>query len=110
MQRPLKEKHARCFDWKKGLFALVISIIADTLDFIGEPILSFPLIGDVPKAFVTGLLFAMTRNKRSAAINLIKFIPIIGDFIPTYTITTLMWIHKEVRMCERVTTNANYST
>lgn len=95
MQRLLKEKNALSFDWKRSLFALVISIIADTLDFLGEPILSVPLIGDIPKAFVTGLLFAITRNKRSAAINLIKFIPIIGDFIPTYTITTLMWIHKE---------------
>jgi hypothetical protein len=48
------------------------------------------------------LLFAITRNKRSAAINLIKFIPIIGDFIPTYTITTLMWIHKEARKSKRI--------
>jgi hypothetical protein len=101
MQRLLKkEKSTFSFKWKRALFALVISIIADILDFIGEPILSFPLIGDIPKAFVTGLLFAVTRNKRSAAINLIKFIPIIGDFIPTYTITTLMWIHKEVRKYE----------
>src|ERR671926_1476972 len=97
MQRLLKEKNALSFDWKRSLFALVISIIADTLVFLGEPILSVPLIGDIPKAFVTGLLFVITRNKRSAAINLIKFIPIIGDFIPTYTITTLMWIHKGTR-------------
>jgi predicted membrane protein len=97
VQKLLKEKEAFSFDWKRSLLALVISIIADTLDFIGEPILSFPLIGDIPNAFVTGLLFIITRNKRSAAINLIKFIPVIGDFIPTYTISTLMWIHKEAR-------------
>jgi hypothetical protein len=102
MQRLLKEKNVLSFDWKRSLFALVISIIDDTLDFLGEPILSVPLIGDIPKAFVTGLLFAITRNKRSAAINLIKFIPIIGDFIPTYTITTLMWIHKEARKSKRI--------
>jgi hypothetical protein len=97
VQRLLKEKDAFFFDWKKSLVALAISIISDALDFIGEPILSFPLIGDIPNAFVTGLLFVITRNKRSAAINLIKFIPVIGGFIPTYTITTLMWIHKEAR-------------
>jgi predicted membrane protein len=97
VQRLLKEKEAFSFNWKKSLLALVISIIADTLDFIGEPILGFPLIGDIPNAFVTGLLFIITRNKRSTAINLIKFIPVIGDFIPTYTISTLMWIHKETR-------------
>jgi hypothetical protein len=102
MQRLLKEKDVLSFDWKRSLFALVISIIADTLDFLGEPILSVPLIGDIPKAFVTGLLFAITRNKRSAAINLIKFIPVIGDFIPTYTITTLMWIHKETAKSRRI--------
>ena len=62
MQRLLKEKNALSFDWKRSLFALVISIIADTVDFLGEPILSVPLIGDIPKAFVTGLLFAINRK------------------------------------------------
>jgi hypothetical protein len=75
--------------------ALGISVIADVIDFIGGPILAIPPIGDIPNALVTGLLFAITRNKRSAAINLIKFIPIVGDYIPTYTITTLMWIYTE---------------
>ena len=79
----------------RALVALGISVIADALDFIEGPILSIPPIGDVPNAIITGLLFAITRNKRSTAINLIKFIPFIGDFIPTYTITTLMWIHNE---------------
>ena len=62
MQRLLKEKNALSFDWKRSLFALVISIIADTVDFLGEPILSVPLIGDIPKAFVTGLLFESRIN------------------------------------------------
>jgi len=66
------------------------------LDFIGGPILTFPPIGDIPNAIITGLLFAITRNKRSAAaVNLIKFVPIVGDYIPTYTVTTLMWIYTE---------------
>jgi len=65
---------------------------ADVLDFIGGPILAIPPIGDIPNVIITGLLFAITRNKRSAAINLIKFVPIVGDYIPTYTVTTLMWV------------------
>jgi hypothetical protein len=79
----------------RAVVALGISVIADALDFIEGPILSIPPIGDIPNAMITGLLFAITRNKRSAAINLIKFIPFIGDFIPTYTMTTLMWIYNE---------------
>jgi hypothetical protein len=79
----------------RALIALGISVIADALDFIEGPILSIPPIGDIPNAIITGLLFAITKNKRSAAINLIKFIPFIGDFVPTYTITTLMWIYNE---------------
>jgi hypothetical protein len=79
----------------RALPALGISVLADASDFIEGPILSIPPIGDIPNAIITGLLFAITRNKRSAAINLIKFIPFIGDFIPTYTMTTLMWIYTE---------------
>lgn len=78
------------FIWQ-ALSALGISVAADALDFIWGPILNIPPIGDIPNAIMTGLLFAITRNKRSAAINLIKFIPFIGDF----TITTLMWIYTE---------------
>lgn len=84
----------KLFLWR-ALSALGISVIADALDFIGGPILTIPPIGDIPNAMITGLLFAITRNKRSAAINLIKFIPMVGDYTPTYTITTLMWIYTE---------------
>jgi len=72
-------------------------VIADAIDFAEGPILGIPPIGAVSNAVVTGILYAITRNKKSAAINAIKFIPFIGDFIPTYTITTLMWIFKESR-------------
>jgi hypothetical protein len=79
----------------QALSALGVSVIADALDFIVGPILNIPPIGDIPNAIITALLFAITRNKRLAAINLIKFIPFIGDFIPTFTITTLKWIYTE---------------
>lgn len=84
----------KLFLWR-AFSALGISVIADALDFIGGPILAIPPIGDIPNAIITGLLFAITRNKRTAAINLIKFIPIVGDYIPAYTVTTLLWIYTE---------------
>ena len=63
MQRLNVEKIS--FGWR-ALPALGISLISDALDFIGGPILSIPPIGDIPNAIITGLLFAITRNKRSA--------------------------------------------
>ena len=86
----------------KAVAALGISIVCDALDYIGSPLFEIPVIGDVFNGIATSLLYSITRNKRSAAINLIKFIPIIGDFIPTYTITTLMWIHKEAGKSKRI--------
>ena len=79
----------------KAVAALGISIVCDALDYIGSPLFEIPVIGDVFNGITTSLLYSITRNKRSAAINLIKFIPIIGDFIPTFTISTLLWISRE---------------
>jgi hypothetical protein len=65
----INQAKAKCrknlLGWR-ALPALGISLIADALDFIGGPILSIPPIGDIPNAIITGLLFAITRNKRSA--------------------------------------------
>jgi hypothetical protein len=44
---------------------------------------------------VTGMLYALTRSKRSTLLNMIEFVPIIGDFVPGYTISTLLWIYSE---------------
>lgn len=79
----------------KAIAALAISIVCDAFDYIGAPLFEMPFIGDVFNGFTTTLLYFITRNKRSTAINLIKFIPVIGDFIPTYTISTLQWISRE---------------
>jgi hypothetical protein len=46
---------------------------------------------------VAGLLYRITKSKVSTAINAVEFIPFIGDFIPTYTISTLLWILNESR-------------
>lgn len=90
-------KVAKPLFMSRAVVALTISVIADAIDLAAGPILGIPPIGDIPNAIVTGILYAITRNKKSAAINAIKFIPFIGDFIPTYTITTLLWIFAESR-------------
>jgi hypothetical protein len=79
----------------RAISALGISVIADALDYVGAPIFSLPIIGDVVDVIVMTLLYRLTGSKTSAAINTIELIPFIGDFIPTYTITTLMWILRE---------------
>jgi len=81
--------------------ALGISIIADGLDYVGAPIFAMPVIGDIADLFVAGLLYRITKSKVSVAINAIEFIPFIGDFIPTYTISTLLWILNESRKRNR---------
>jgi hypothetical protein len=75
--------------------ALGISVIADGLDYVGAPIFALPFVGDIADLIVMGLLYRITKSKRSAFINAIEFIPFIGDFIPTYTVSTLMWILRE---------------
>jgi hypothetical protein len=80
---------------RRALSALGISIVADALDYIAAPIFDAPILGDVFDVFVTGLLYSITRSKISTALNTIEFIPFVGDFIPTYTLSTLMWIVRE---------------
>lgn len=75
--------------------ALGISVVADVLDYVAAPIFATPVIGDIADVFVSGLLFSLTRSKRSTLFNAIEFIPVVGDLVPTYTISTLLWIRKE---------------
>jgi hypothetical protein len=77
--------------------ALVISVVADALDYVGAPIFALPVIGDIADVLVTTLLYRITKSKVSVVINAVEFIPFIGDFIPTYTISTLLWILNEGR-------------
>jgi hypothetical protein len=82
--------------------ALGISITADTLDYVGAPVLDIPVLGDIPNALVMLMLYRLTGSKMSTAINAAKFIPIVGDFIPTYTISTAIWTLKELRRRKKV--------
>lgn len=77
--------------------ALAISVAADALDYVAAPLFAAPVIGDIPDAIVTGALYAITRSKRSTLLNMIEFAPVIGDLVPTYTISTLLWIYAESR-------------
>jgi hypothetical protein len=81
----------------RAISALGISVIVDALDYAGAPIFALPIIGDVADVIVMTLLYRLTGSKASAGINMIELIPFIGDFIPTYTITTLVWILRELR-------------
>ena len=72
--------------------ALGISIVVDALDYIGAPLFALPIAGDIVDAMVMAILYRLTGSKTSTAINSIEFIPLIGDMIPAYTISTLLWI------------------
>jgi hypothetical protein len=80
--------------------ALGISIVADVLDYIGAPIFALPIAGDVIDAIVMAMLYNLTGSKTSTAINSIEFIPVIGDMVPIYTISTLLWILRASRKRE----------
>lgn len=79
----------------KAAAALGISIIADGLDYVSAPIFALPVVGDIADLIVMGLLYRITKSKVSVFVNAIEFIPFVGDFVPTYTISTLMWILRE---------------
>ena len=72
--------------------ALGISLVADLLDYLAAPIFGVPIIGDIFDVIVTGLLFSITKSKVSLIMNLAEFIPFLGDFLPVYTISTLIWV------------------
>jgi hypothetical protein len=44
---------------------------------------------------VTGLLYLITRSKVSVIMNLAEFIPFLGDFLPVYTVSTLLWVVRD---------------
>lgn len=58
---------------------------------------ALPVVGEIADLIVTGLPYRITKSKVTVVINAIEFIPFIGDFVPTYTISTLLWILNESR-------------
>lgn len=77
--------------------ALAVSVAADALDYAGAPLFATPVIGDIADGIIMATLSAITRSKRSTLINAIEFVPVIGDFVPIYTISTLLWIYSEFK-------------
>lgn len=86
-------KNKRSF--KTAGLALGISIMADTLDYLAAPLFSIPIIGDVFDVITTSILYSITKSKVSVIMNLAEFIPFVGDFLPVYTVSTLIWILRE---------------
>jgi hypothetical protein len=76
-------------------YALTISIIADLLDYIGAPVLGVPIIGDLFDFIVMSYMYSITKSKVVLIINLAEFVPFIGDFLPVYTVSTIIWILRE---------------
>jgi hypothetical protein len=75
--------------------ALGISLVADLLDYLAMPIFGVPIIGDIFDVMVSSLLYSITKSKVSLIMNLAEFIPFLGDFLPVYTVSTLIWILRE---------------
>ena len=81
---------------RKALTALGISVAADILDYIAAPVFAVPVIGDAFDALTIALLYNVTKSKFSTTLNMMEFIPVIGDLLPVYTFSTLAWIINEV--------------
>ena len=94
-------KYCRTTFKLRAASALAISLIGDLLDYIAAPIFDVPLVGDIFDVILTSLLFRITRSKVSTAINTLEFIPFVGDLIPTYTLSTVIWIMRQWRKEER---------
>ena len=75
--------------------SLGISIVADFLDYLVAPIFGVPILGDIFDVIVTGLLYLVTRSKVSVIMNLAEFIPFLGDFLPVYTVSTILWVVRD---------------
>jgi hypothetical protein len=74
--------------------ALTISIVADLLDYTAAPLLGMPIIGDIFDLVIMSMLYSITKSKVSFIMNLAEFIPL-GDFLPVYTASTIIWILRE---------------
>jgi hypothetical protein len=88
---------------RRAATALGLAIVADSLDYFAAPLFSSPIVGDIFDSIVTSMLYSITRSKLSTAINMVEFIPFVGDLIPVYTLSTLLWISKELGKPQRPT-------
>jgi hypothetical protein len=47
-------------------------------------------------ALTIALLYNVTKSKFSTTLNMLEFIPLVGDLLPVYTVSTIAWMIKEV--------------
>jgi uncharacterized membrane protein len=92
--KSIKKQTRRFFKIRVAL-ALGISILADILDYLAAPIFGIPILGDIFDVVVTGLLYLITKSKVSVVMNLAEFIPFLGDFLPVYTVSTILWVARD---------------
>lgn len=92
---PSIKKQKRRFFKIRVASALGISIVADLLDYLAAPIFGVPIVGDIFDVIVTGMLYLITRSKVSVVMNLAEFIPFLGDFLPVYTVSTMLWVLRD---------------
>lgn len=95
MKEVLIRSSGSIFPKVRMALALAISIMADLLDYAVAPLLGMPIIGDVFDLIVTSVLYSITKSKVSFIMNLAEFIPFLGDFLPVYTASTIIWILRE---------------
>jgi hypothetical protein len=69
--------------------------MADLLDYLATQVLGMPIIGDMFDFIVTSFLYSITKSKVSLVMNLTEFVPFLGDFLPVYTASTIIWILRE---------------
>lgn len=93
----IKKEKRRFFKIRVAI-ALGISLVADILDYLAAPIFGVPILGDIFDFLVTGLLYLITKSKVSVIMNLAEFIPFLGDFLPVYTVSTIIWIAREQKV------------
>lgn len=81
--------------------ALVVSVGVDALDYLAPMLSAMQILGDISDGIAIGILYEITGSKRSILLNLVEFIPVIGDFVPAYTISRLLWIYSESRQKQK---------
>jgi hypothetical protein len=64
--------------------ALVVSVVADALDYIAAPLFGFPVLGDIFDAVIVSLLYNITKSKYLQLVNMIEFIPLLRLYTSIY--------------------------
>jgi hypothetical protein len=50
---------------------------------------------------MTRIIYGVIRRKHSTLLNLVEFFPVVGDFVPDYTISKIVWIYSESKQKQK---------